>query len=141
MNKGDLKQLQSFLHALEEITDRTRALFQAESATPLHPRVADLTGLMREWRTSLQGISRELSVRPGTADLTVSGARLQDTVARIEAQIEDALDKFGEKGLSLAESEGIYRVLGTCRRVSDALMDAIEKGLLIDWTRLQEARF
>jgi hypothetical protein len=141
MKKGDMKQLQSFLHALEEITDRTRALSQADSATPAHPRVADLTGLMREWRTSLQGISTELSVRPGTADLTVSRARLQDTVARIEEQIEGALDNFGEKGLSLAERENVYRMLGICLRVSDALMHAIEKVLPIDWTRLREARF
>jgi len=141
MKHEDPKQLESFLHVLEEISDRIRALFEAESATPLHPRVTELTGLMREWRTSVQGISRELSVRPGTADLTVSRARLQDTVTRIEEQIEDALDKFGEKGLSLAESERIYRVLGACRAVSGALMDAIEKGLLIDWTRLREARF
>jgi hypothetical protein len=62
-------------------------------------------------------------------------------VARIEEQIEDALDNFGEKGLSLAESESIYRMLGICRRVSDALMHAIEKELSIDWTRLREARF
>jgi hypothetical protein len=96
---------------------------------------------MREWRTSLQGISTELSVRPDTADMTVSHARLQDTAARIEGQIEDALDKLGEKGLSLAESESIYRMLGICRRVSDALMHAIEKELSIDWTRLREARF
>ncbi len=141
MNKGDMKQLQSFVHALEEITDRTRALSQADSATPAHPRAADLTGLMREWRTSLQGISRELSVRPGPADLTVSRARLQETVARIEEQIEDALDNFGEKGLSPAERENVYRMLGVCRRVSDALMDAIEKVLPIDWTRFREARF
>jgi hypothetical protein len=103
--------------------------------------MSELTGLMREWRTSLQGISTELSVRPGTADLTVSRARLQDTVARIEEQIEDVLDNFGEKGLSLAERENVYRMLGICLRVSDALMHAIEKVLPIDWTRLREARF
>jgi len=141
MNKGELKQLESFLHALEEISDRIRALFQAESATRLHPRVTELTGLMREWRISAREVLSELSLGPGTADLTVSRSRLRDTLARIEEQSEGALDSVGERAASVDESERTYRMLGTCRHVSEALMDTIEIVLRIDWTRLREARF
>ena len=67
--------------------------------------------------------------------------RLQDTLKRLEAQIESALDTIGEKDMSVEEGETVYRTLGACRGVSVALLKLTARVMPIDWARLREARF
>ncbi len=141
LNKEDREHLQAFLHALEEVSDRIQALFQAESAAPPHSRATELTGVMREWRASIHESFDELAGKPHRMDLATSRMRLQDTLKRLEAQIESALDTIGEIGMSVEEGETVYRTLGACRGVSVALLKLTERVMPIDWARLREARF
>ena len=60
---------------------------------------------------------------------------------RLEARIEEALDKADEASVSAVEGENMYRLLGAHRGVSEALVDFAKQAQGIDWARLREARF
>ena len=138
--KDGRDHLQSFLHSLQEMSDRIRELLHAESDTASRAPAIELRELKCEWQASVQGVFGELSRVPRTAP-AVSRTQLQDALIRLDARIESALDRIGAKGISVEEGEIIYRILGACRRTSVALMELNERILPIDWTRLREARF
>lgn len=138
--KDGRDHLQSFLHSLQEMSDRIRELLHAESDTASRAPAIELRELKRAWQASVQEVLGELSRVPRKTAPAVSRTQLQDALIRLNARIESALDRIGAKGMSVEEGEIIYRILGACRGTSVALMELKERMLPIDWTRLREAR-
>ena len=96
---------------------------------------------MRAWRVGVREAFGRLSEDPGTLDHAAARSRLEARLARIEARVEEALDKAGGAGLSDEEIGNMYRLLGAYRGLSEALVDLVNRVSPIDWARLREARF
>jgi hypothetical protein len=103
--------------------------------------VRELVADMRDWRLGVKDAFGRLAADPGTLDHTIAGSRLQARLMRLEASVEEALDKAGEAGASAGEVRNMYRLLGAYRGLSEALVDLVHRVSPIDWDRLREARF
>ena len=60
---------------------------------------------------------------------------------KLETRIREALDKYPEKQVSREDGENFYRLLGTYRGVSEALVGYTGSAGAIDWVPWHEERF
>jgi len=135
-------QVQSLTTSLQALSDRLQALLEVRSEAPQSDiLVRELVADMRDWRLGVKDAFGRLAADPGTLDHTIAGSRLQARLLRLEASVEEALDKAGEAGTSAGEVRNMYRLLGAYRGLSEALVDLVHRVSPIDWDRLREARF
>ena len=66
---------------------------------------------------------------------------LTGILGRLEARIEETLNKTAEGQLSVQDRENFYRLLGAYRGMSEALVDYVGSASVIDWARWREPRF
>ena len=67
--------------------------------------------------------------------------RLATRLDRLETRIEEIFAQSGKYELSSAGSEGLYRLLGSYRHLSDAEIGSSQLADGINWAQWQEARF
>jgi hypothetical protein len=116
-------------------TDRGGFLHQSDLL------VRELLADVRRWRVAVQEIFGQLADQPETADPAALQSRLDAVLVRLEARIQEALDRI-DAGTGFAEESGnMYRLLGAHRGVSEALVNFASQTVGIDWTRLREEDF
>ena len=67
--------------------------------------------------------------------------RLDAKLDQLEDRIKDVLDRVDNSNVYIAEALNRYRLLGTCRGVSEALVVYARDAERIDRERLRQARF
>jgi hypothetical protein len=103
--------------------------------------VRELLADVRRWRVAVQEIFGQVAEKPETADPAALQSRLDAVLVRLEARIQEALDRIDAGTVSAEESGNMYRLLGAHRGVSEALVNFAGQTVGIDWTRLREGRF
>jgi len=141
LGDGTREQIQSLATSLQALSDRMRAMLEVRPAARPGILARELLADMRAWRVGVREAFGRLSEDPGTLDHAAARSRLEARLARIEARVEEALDKAGGAGLSDEEIGNMYRLLGAYRGLSEALVDLVKRVSPIDWARLREARF
>jgi len=134
-------QVQTFVNRLSGLSYRMQALLEARAADQPAALVRELRPDIRAWRTGVENILQSLAVEPESAAHEDLKSRLLSTLTRLEARIEEALDKTDAKNLTAEESENMYRLLSAHRGVSESLLQLTKQAAAVDWGRLREARF
>jgi multidrug resistance efflux pump len=70
-----------------------------------------------------------LAADPATVDRAAFRARVDAGLARIEARVEEALDKADAASVSIEERGNMYRLLGAYRGLSEALVEGTQAKL------------
>jgi hypothetical protein len=75
--------------------------------------------------------------RPESLDYATILDRLEVSLSRFRESLDSAFEANKEN----ADLEVTYRILGTYRKISNALMDVIRRFASVDWVHLSESRF
>ena len=100
----------------------------------------ELLAEVRDWRTGLQDIFRNLSQHPEAVNSADFRSRLDGMLERLERQIGKALSGADQVSISTPENENSFHLLGAFRGVSEALVNYAKEAGRIDWARLREGR-
>jgi hypothetical protein len=134
-------RVQSLLTSLQALSERMQAMLDAQSTPQSGMLVGELMDDMRDWRAGILQAFGRLSADTGTVDPAAFRARVDARLARLEARVEETLDKADEEQVSIEARGNMYRLLGAYRGLSEALVELAERVSPIDWARLREARF
>jgi len=134
-------QLQALAAEIQALAYQMQEALEARALLPYEGIGHELYSEIDAWRTGLQEIFRSLSLDPDAADHAGFRARLDGKLARLEAHIEDALNKADTTGISPQVVENSYRLLGAHRSLSEAVIAFAQQVPAIDWPRLREAHF
>ena len=135
------EQVQSLAMSLQALSFRMQELTAAGVLHQSDVLVRELLDDVRRWRVAVQEIFGQVAEKPETADPAVLQSRLDAVLVRLEARIQEALDRIEAATVSAEESGNIYRLLGAHRGVSEALVNFASQTVGIDWKRLKEERF
>jgi uncharacterized membrane protein YccC len=134
-------QVQDLVTSLQAISYRMNALVQAQAASRSDSNIGQLVEAIRSWGAGVQKIFRRLAAGPGSGEYAGFQSQLDAKLARLEARIEGALEPADDRGASAEAGRNMYRLLGSYRGLSEALVNFIKQAAAIDWTRLREERF
>jgi uncharacterized membrane protein YgaE (UPF0421/DUF939 family) len=135
------EQVQALAMSLQALSFRMQELTEAGVLHQSDLLVRELLADVRRWRVAVQEIFGQVAEKPETTDPAALQSRLDAVLGRLEARIQDALDRIDAGTVSAEESGNMYRLLGAHRGVSEALVNFAGKTVGIDWTRLREGRF
>jgi hypothetical protein len=134
-------QVQDLVTSLQAISYRMNALVRAQAASRSDSNIGQLVEAIRSWGAGVQKIFRRLAAGPGSGEYAGFQSQLDAKLARLEARIEGALEPADDRGASAEAGRNMYRLLGSYRGLSEALVNFIKQAAAIDWTRLREERF
>jgi len=141
LGKASRDHVQSLVTNLQVLSDRMRALLEAQPATHSGTLVRELMDDMRDWHAGIQQGLGLLSSDPAAVNPAAFRDRVDARLARLEARVEEVLENTDEAQVSIEERGDMYRLLGAYRGLSEALADFAKQVSPIDWALLREARF
>jgi hypothetical protein len=134
-------KVQALVTGVQSLTYRMQELLEARANPHAELIVQELLKDIRAWRLRVQEAFQRLSEDPASGDTQRARAILAEIVERLEARVEETLNKASEGQLSAQEREHFYRLLGAFRGLSETLIGYTVTTAAIDWARWREARF
>lgn len=138
---GSRDQLQALVGSLHALNTRLLAVEEAHRDPQLDRVATSLQDEIETWRGSLVTLLRgwaDLAPSPKDAHVT---ERLKLGLARIEAGVGEALDSLEGERPNNDVRLSLYRLLGSYRGLSEAILAHATVRDGIDWSRWHEARF
>jgi uncharacterized membrane protein YccC len=137
----DAGQVQALVTSLQVLALRIKALVEARKHPQNDLLVRELLAEVRAWRIAIEAIfqrwAKRLEVDPG-ADLE---QRLSARLHRLEQRINESLSLAEASVISNEDYENFYRVLGSYRGLSDAMLALAKTNGDVSLVTWQEARF
>jgi uncharacterized membrane protein YccC len=134
-------QLQSLTVDIQGLSYGMQEILEARAANRSALIAQVLSREIDTWRAGLQQVFGTLASDPATVDHEGFRAQLDAKLERLEERLEKELDKAELAGVSTAQAEESYRLLGAHRRLSEAVINLSQRVGVIDWPRLRESRF
>ncbi len=138
---GERDRFPDLLANIQAISDHLQAFLQTDVATASALMANEMTDLDYQWRAGVRRAFSELARGTRQAGRTDSVRQLLESLGRLEARFETALDKVCDSDSTARQLEQIYRALGARSGLSGAVADLTEGIAPIDFVRLQEPRF
>jgi len=135
------KLVQALVTSLQALTYRMQQLLEERDNPQAQLLVQQLLEDFRAWRLGIQKTFMGLSMDPAAGKQAAFRDKLDEMLQRLEAHIQDAIDKAPEKDYSDQDAENFYRLLGAYRGVSEGLVDYATNAGVIDWAPWHEERF
>ncbi len=132
------EQVQALVASLQTLSRRLQALLQERDDQQAGILARALRADTRAWHVGVQEGLRNLSSDPAAAREELFRAGLDEIMRRLEAGIRSTM---GDVAADQQSDEDFYRLLGTCRSVSESLVDYGASASVIDWDRWKEERF
>ena len=101
----------------------------------------DLLTDVRSWRRMVQEALQVFSRNPAAGSANALRERLTVGLKHLEGHIEKTMDKAGKDELSDRDGENFYRLLGSYRGLSEAVIEYAATAEGIEWDRWREYRF
>ncbi len=134
-------QVKDLVANLQVLVYRVEELIEARSAPQASILMRELSDEVRAWRIVVeQGFAR-WSEYPEAESADDLRERLSLRLARLNAGIEETMNRAGEEELSDEERRNFYRLLGSFRGVSQAAIAYAGAAGSIDWAHWREERF
>ncbi len=137
------EQVQALVSSLFVVAFRIRELVEAYEFRQADVVEKHLLDEFRAWRQFLEGRFKRRADDPtlmsGPAE--EGRDRLATQLARLEARVNETLAQAGESELSTEDLDNFYRLLGSYRGLSEAMVGYAPLANGINWARWQEARF
>jgi hypothetical protein len=93
------------------------------------------------WRDGIKKLLARLSRVESLPDHEEFGMRLARSMKLLQDRIEVALDGVSEAQVSVRDAEQFYRLLGSYRGLSEALIEYAGCARVVDWDRWREEKF
>ncbi|MGI9263331.1 MAG: FUSC family protein, partial [Gammaproteobacteria bacterium] len=135
------KQVQALVASLRTMTRCIEELLEERAHSQSKILAKALSKDVREWRLAVQAVLRQLSKNPAAVEQEVLRRKLAETMEHLEKRIIETLDSTPEGHISERDGEKFYRLLGSYRGVSDALVDYAGSAGAIEWRHWHEERF
>ena len=120
---------------------RIEELLEARRAPQAELLVKELSGDVKVWRLVIEQGLRHWAARPEAESADAIRERLSARLARLNAHIEETLNRAAERELVDTESRNFYRLLGGFRGVSEAAVAYAGIAGTIDWAQWREEMF
>ncbi|MGD8978422.1 MAG: hypothetical protein PVG91_12510, partial [Gammaproteobacteria bacterium] len=133
--------VQGMISGLQELSARIRMMREATDQTPADLLLEHLGDDVSTWQRGMAEAFGRLSVDPAAGDGKGFRDLLDQYLMRLDTRIREALDIAGSSQPDQRDAEHFYRLLGSYRAVSEALVAYAERTGSIDWVRLREGRF
>jgi len=134
-------QVQALVSSVQSLSNRMSGLSEAHGRTHTPLLARELLQDISDWHRLLTKTCERLSVDPAAAEREAFRNALDEVLQHIESRMRQAMDELGEGRLSVDDGESFYRLLGSFRSVSEALVDYAGSADVIDWARWREERF
>ena len=141
LRRSTTEEVQRFIDCLYALTYRMQDLMEARATQQSRRLAPELSSEARMWRSGLQEVLCSIARRPDAADFADLRAQLNAAMEHVDGQVEKAAADADQTGTSTRESENSFRLLGTFRGVSEAVVNFAEQAEHIDWVDLREDRF
>jgi len=135
------KELQELVNSMQSLTYRMQQLLDKHGVPQSKTLAQELHEDFRAWRLEMQSFFLNLSENPVVGDWQALRVRIDGVMANLEGRIKEGLDKTGDSQLNEQEAVNFYLLLGSCRGVSEALVDYAGNADAIDWAGWREERF
>ncbi len=135
------EQVQTLVTSLQNLAYRIMDLVEAREYPQAELLVRELRDDIKAWRLGIEGLFRDWVTNPTVASGTVLQEKLAVLLAKIESRIDDTLRLVEQDKLSNENYENFYRLLGSYRGLSEAVVTYSQLAQGIDWERWREARF
>ena len=135
------QQVQAVVTSLQGLTHRMQELLEERGNPQAQFLAQELHADVRAWRLRVQETFKRLSEDPSSGEREALRSRLDGILGHLEERIKGALDKAPEGSFSDRDGESFYRLLGTYRGVSEALINYAGSEGEIDWGQWKDARF
>jgi uncharacterized membrane protein YccC len=133
-----LEQVQEVVMNVFALGYRVKALVEAYEAPLPEVVEAQLADEKRDWHQVIEEWFRRPDISTPAPELA---AELSERLARLEARIEEAFAQAEEGALSTRDYENFYRLLGSYRGLSQAMVDYVRIAGAFDWSQLRDMRF
>ena len=135
------EQVQTLVNSLRAFALRLKDLIDAREYPQASLLVRELIDDVRVWRTAIEELlsswSNDLATQPG-GDLQ---NRLAASLTKMETRISSTLSLAEAGELGEEDYVNFYRLLGSYRGLSEALVGYAQIAEGVNWTQLEEERF
>jgi hypothetical protein len=136
------EQVQALVTSLQALAFQIKALVEAREQPQNDLLVRELLSEVRAWRIAIEAVFRrwaeKLEVDPPGSELE---QRLSARLDRLEQRINDTLSHAETSAISNEDYQNFYRLLGSYRGVSDAMVALAKANGDVSLASWQEARF
>jgi uncharacterized membrane protein YccC len=134
-------QVQGVVTSLQELASRIQELLEEHNSQQAPLLAQALSEDVRNWRTSVQRTFARLGNDPVAETREALNAKLDEIMGKLEARIEEILDRADEGQVSARDGENFYRLLGAYRGVSESMVRYAGSAGAIKWEPWREERF
>jgi len=136
-----LEQVHDLAASLQAIAYRINDLLDMREPERANPLVQELLGDLRDWRLAALAVVRHWADDPGAPPPVDIEQRLAARIENLERRIGEARGRFDPDALTQSQYEGLYRIVGAFRGLSEAGVAYAGLASRIDWRPWKEARF
>ena len=137
----DPPQIQAVLTGLQAFSYRVQELLAVRGRSNIHSLAQELQSDIQAWRVKVEEILQGLANEHEAGDRETLSEKLAALIDHLENRITVVLDKASDEQLSEQDNENFYRLLGSYRGVSEALIEYAGTAHSVDWSRWRENRF
>ena len=135
------EEVRDLAASLQAIAFRINELLDTRKTEGTNPLFLELLNDLRAWRLAVREVVRHWAEDPGALPPGDLQQRLSARLEALEKRIGEARDRFDPAALSQAQYEGLYRIVGALRALSEAGALYADIASRIDWRPWKEARF
>jgi uncharacterized membrane protein YccC len=135
------EQVQPLVNSLQALAFRLTELVDAGGQPQAEPLVRELLDDVRGWRQSIEVLFRGWAEELAAESAGKLGKRLDAKLSTMETRINETFNRIEPDKLNDEDYVNFYRLLGTYRGLSEALVEYVQLIQGINWTEWEEARF
>jgi hypothetical protein len=135
------EQVQTVVNSLRTLALRLKDLVDAGGQPQAEPLVRELLEDVRAWRQAIEVLFRGWARELAAESAGKLEKRLEAKLSTMETPINDTFNRIEPDKLKDEDYVNFYRLLGTYRGLSEALVGYVQLTQGISWTQWEEARF
>ncbi|MGD8372534.1 MAG: FUSC family protein [Syntrophobacterales bacterium] len=135
------EQVQTLVNNLRTLALRLKDLVDASGQPQAEPLVRELLDDVRGWRQAIEVVFRGWAGKLAAESAGKLKKRLDATLSTMEKRINETFNRIEKDKLKDEDYVNFYRLLGSYRGLSEALVGYAQLAQGINWTQWEEARF
>jgi len=135
------EQVQPLVNSLQALAFRLTELVDAGGQPQAEPLVRELLDDVRGWRQAIEVLFRGWAEELAAESAGKLEKRLDAKLSTMETRINETFNRIEPDKLKDEDYVNFYRLLGTYRGLSEALVEYVQLTQGINWTQWEEARF
>ncbi|MGD8994190.1 MAG: FUSC family protein [Syntrophobacterales bacterium] len=135
------EQVQTLVNSLRALALRLKDLVGAGGRPQAEPLVRELLEDVRGWRQAIEVVFRVWAGKLSAESAGKLEKRLEEKLSTMESRINETFNRIEPDKLKDEDYVNFYRLLGSYRGLSEALVGYVQLAQGINWMQWEEARF